>query len=63
MDKNKRSYTPPSVLTTEGLLLEHGILTHSVATMVIFDTSAQDVLEMDYASDDAYFEDYNYKWE
>ena len=63
MDRKKHDYTPPLVLTTTGVIPEMGFMTHSVATILFFDTSAQDMIEMDYAADDDYFENYNYKWE
>ena len=59
--KSKRSYTPPLVLQTEGLLLEQDLLTHSQGVMFVLDTSAQNVGNMDYS--ESYFEDYNYTWE
>lgn len=63
MDIKKHDYTPPLVITTTGFISELDFMTHSVATRFLFDTSAQDVVEMDYAADDDYFENYNYKWE
>jgi len=63
MDTNKHSYTPPLVLKETEVLLAQDILTHSVTVGFTFNTSAQDLIEMDYGSSDAYFEDYNYKWE
>ena len=63
MDTNKHSYSPPLVLKETEVLLVQDILTHSVMVGFTFNTSAQDLIEMDYGSSDAYFEDYNYKWE
>lgn len=56
-------YTPPRVSGTPEILLEQDLLTQSVVVGMHFDTSYQEVENLDYASGEAYFEDYNFKWE
>lgn len=59
--KFKLLYTPPTVMETQGVLLEQDLLIAS--TRFHFDTSYQDVENYDFSEGDDYFEGYNYKWE
>lgn len=61
--KYRLTYTPPMAAGTQEVLLEKDLLTMSSVVPMHFDTSAQDVEDLDYVNGDAYFEDYNYKWE
>lgn len=62
-NKHRQLYMPPLVLQTPDVQLEQDLLTLSNPVRTYVDTSAQEVETLDYTSGDAYFEDYNYKWE
>ena len=61
--KQKRMYTPPRVIGEKEVLLERALLTQSQVVTMHIDTFEQDVETLDYASGDAYTDNYNFYWE